>query len=267
MPRHALAGSSFLTQRNCCTAPITGEPFSTSLAASISTAITGSRSATFDDDGFDDLYVCQPAGLPNRLYRNRGDGTFEDITDSAGVGILENTACALFADIDNDGRQDLIVVCTSGPLLFLNQGGGKFREKPNAFQFATPPQGTFTGAAIADYDRDGWLDIYFCLYLYYQGTDQYKYPSPYYDAENGPPNFLMRNQRDGTFRDVTAQTGLDKNNTRYSFCCGWSDYNRDGWPDLYVVNDFGRKNLYRNNGDGTFTDVAARPEWRMSARA
>ena len=109
---------------------------------------------------------------------------------------------------------------------------------------------------MADYDRDGWLDIYFCLYLYYQGTDQYKYPSPYYDAENGPPNFMMRNQRDGTFRDVTAETGLDKNNTRYSFCCGWSDYNRDGWPDLYVVNDFGRKNLYRNNGDGTFTDVA-----------
>ncbi len=109
---------------------------------------------------------------------------------------------------------------------------------------------------MADYDRDGWLDIYFCLYLYYQGTDQYKYPSPYYDAENGPPNFLMLNQRNGTFRDVTSESGLNKNNTRYSFCCGWNDYNRDGWPDLYVVNDFGRKNLYRNNGDGTFTDVA-----------
>ena len=67
---------------------------------------------------------------------------------------------------------------------------------------------------------------------------------------------MMRNNRDGTFRDVTAQTGLNKNNTRYSFCCGWSDFNNDGWPDLYVVNDFGRKNLYRNNGDGTFTDVA-----------
>ena len=67
----------------------------------------------------------------------------------------------------------------------------------------------------------------------------------------------MRNNRDGTFRDVTAASGLNQNNTRYSFCCGWSDYNRDGWPDLYVVNDFGRKNLYRNNGDGTFTDVAA----------
>jgi tetratricopeptide (TPR) repeat protein/peroxiredoxin len=209
-----------------------------------------------DGDGFDDLYVCQPAGLPNRLYRNRGDGTFEDITEASGVGILENTACALFADFDNDGRQDLIVVRTGGPLLFLNQGGGKFRLKPDAFKFATPPQGTFTGAAVADYDRDGWLDIYFCLYIYYQGTDQYKYPSPYYDAENGPPNFMMRNNRDGTFRDVTAESGLDQNNTRYSFCCGWSDYNGDGWPDLYVVNDFGRKNLYRNNGDGTFTDVA-----------
>ena len=209
-----------------------------------------------DDDGFDDLYVCQPAGLPNRLYRNRGDGTFEDITEASGAGVLENTACAFLADIDNDGRQDLIVVCTTGPLLFLNQGGGRFRQRPGAFHFAAPPQGTFTGAAIADYDRDGWLDVYFCLYLYYQGTDQYKYPSPFYDAENGPPNFMMRNQRDGTFRDVTAETGLTQNNTRYSFCCGWTDYNRDGWPDLYVVNDFGRKNLYRNNGDGTFTDVA-----------
>jgi tetratricopeptide (TPR) repeat protein/thiol-disulfide isomerase/thioredoxin len=208
-----------------------------------------------DDDGFDDVYVCQPAGLPNRLFRNRGDGTFEDITESSVLGVLENTACALFADFDNDGRQDVIVVRANGPLLFLNEGGGKFRQKADAFKFSNPPQGTFTGAAVADFDRDGWLDIYFCLYTYYQGTDQYKYPSPYYDAENGPPNFLMRNNRDGTFRDVTAQTGL-KNNPRYSFCCGWNDYNRDGWPDLYVVNDFGRKNLYRNNGDGTFTDVA-----------
>jgi tetratricopeptide (TPR) repeat protein len=212
--------------------------------------------ADVDGDGFDDLYICQPAGLPNRLFRNRGDGTFEDITESSGLGILENTACALFADIDNDGRQDVILVRSDGPLLFLNQGGGKFRRMPDAFQFANPPQGTFTGAAIADYDRDGWLDVYFCLYAYYQGTDQYRYPMPYYDAENGPPNFMMRNNRDGTFRDVTKQCGMDQNNTRFSFCCSWGDYNGDLWPDLYVVNDFGRKNLYRNNGDGTFTDVA-----------
>ena len=209
-----------------------------------------------DGDGFDDLYICQPGGLPNRLYRNRGDGTFEDITDFSGVGVIENTACALFVDINNDGHQDLIVVRSNGPLLFLNDGNGKFHQKADAFQFAKTPQGTFTGAAVADYDRDGWLDIYFCLYVYYQGTDQYKYPTPYYDAENGPPNFMMRNNRDGTFRDVTAETGLNQNNTRYSFCCAWNDFNRDGWPDLYVVNDFGRKNLYRNNGDGTFTDIA-----------
>ena len=210
-----------------------------------------------DNDGFDDVYVCQPAGLPNRLYRNRGDGTFEDITETAGVGILDNTACALFVDIDNDGWQDLIVVRSSGPLLFLNERNGKFRQKPGAFKFANAPQGTFTGAAATDYDRDGWLDIYFCVYAYYQGTDQYKYPLPYYDASNGPPNFMMRNNRDNTFRDVTAEAGLNQNNTRYSFCCAWNDYNGDGWPDLYVVNDFGRKNLYRNNGNGTFTDVAA----------
>ena len=212
--------------------------------------------ADIDDDGYDDLYVCQPAGLPNRLYRNRGDGTFEDLTESSGLGILDNTACALFADFDNDGRQDVVVVRASGPLLFLNQGNGKFQLKPDAFKFVNPPQGTFTGAAIADYDRDGWLDIYFCLYAYYQGTDQYKYPLPYYAAENGPPNFMMKNNRDGSFRDVTKESGLNQNNTRYSFCCAWNDYNNDSWPDLYVVNDFGRKNLYRNNGDGTFIDVA-----------
>src|SRR5258708_2818452 len=215
--------------------------------------------ADIDGDGLDFSYAAATAGLPNRLFRHRGDGTFEDITDSAGVGVLENTACALFADLDNTGREDLIVVRAGGPLLFRNQGLGKFRLQPDAFQFATPPQGTFTGAAIADYDRDGWLDIYFCLYAYYQGTDQYRYPMPYYDAENGPPNFLLRNNRDGTFRDVTKQSGLDQNNTRFSFCCSWGNYRGQpgqSGPDLYVVNDFGRKNLYRNNGDGTFSDVA-----------
>ena len=213
--------------------------------------------ADIDGDGFDDIYVCQPAGLPNRLFRNRGDGTFEDITELSGLGVLENTACAMFADFENSGRQDVIVVRTNGPQLFRNLGGGKFRAKPDAFHFENPPRGTFTGAAIADYDRDGWLDIYFCLYAFYQGTDQYRYPMPYYDADNGPPNFMMRNNRDGTFGDVTKQSGLDQHNNRFSFCCSWGDYNGNQWPDLYVVNDFGRKNLYRANGDGTFTDVAA----------
>jgi len=212
--------------------------------------------ADIDGDGFDDVYVCQPSGLPNRLYRNRGDGSFEDVTESAGVGVLDNCPCALFADLDNNGRQDLIVVRVDGPLLFVNRGDGRFQLKSDAFKFSNPPQGTFTGAALADYDRDGRLDVYFCLYSYYLGLDQYHFPTPYYDAENGPPNFLMHNDGDGTFRDVTAVTGMNQNNNRYSFACGWVDYDGDGWPDCYVANDFGKKNLYRNNGDGTFTDVA-----------
>jgi Flp pilus assembly protein TadD/peroxiredoxin len=211
----------------------------------------------FDGDGFDDLYVCQPAGLPNLLYRNRGDGTFEDVTAKAGVGILDGTSSALFADLNNSGRQDLIVVRTSGPLLYVNRGDGSFELKPEAFHFARAPQGTFTGIAAADYDRDGLLDVYFCLYSFYQGLSDYQFPSPFYDAVNGPPNFLMKNQGGYRFADVTAAAGMDRNNNRYTFTCGWNDYNDDGWPDLYVVNDFGRKVLYHNNGDGTFRDVSA----------
>lgn len=211
----------------------------------------------FDNDGRDDLYVCQPAGLPNRLYRNRGDGTFEDVTESAGVGVLDFTACALFADFENRGLQDLLVVCASGPLLFSNQGNGKFSLRRDAFRFARPPQGAFTHAAIADYDHDGRLDIYFCLYNYYQGLGQYRYPVPYFDARNGPPNYLFHNEGNGTFEDRTEAAGLNIENDRYSFACSWGDSNGDGWPDLYVVNDFGRNNLYRNNGNGTFTAISS----------
>jgi Flp pilus assembly protein TadD/peroxiredoxin len=209
-----------------------------------------------DNDGFDDLYVCQPPGLPNRLYRNRGDGTLEDITDKSGVGLLEGTACALFADFENKGAQDLLVVCATGPQLFVNQGSGKFQRKRDAFKFAQSPQGTFTHAAAADYDGDGKLDIYFCLYSYYLGLDQYHYPAPYFDARNGPPNFLMHNDGDGRFSDRTEAAGLNAENDRYSFACAWGDFTGDGRPSLYVANDFGRNNLYRNNGDEIFTAIS-----------
>lgn len=212
----------------------------------------GVAAADFDNDGFDDFYVCQPAGLPNRLYRNRGDGTFEDVTEHAGVGVLDNTACALFADFENKGLQDLLVVCGTGPLLFLNRGDGTFQLKRNAFQFAQPPQGSFTHAALADYDRDGRLDIYFCTYMYYLGLDQYHYPIPYYDARNGPPNCLFHNQGNATFVEATHAAGLDADNNRYSFACAWGDSNGNGLPDLFIANDFGSSQLYRNNGDGTF---------------
>jgi tetratricopeptide (TPR) repeat protein len=207
----------------------------------------------FDNDGLDDFYVCQPAGLPNLLFRNQGDGTFEDVTEKAGVGVLDNTACALFADFDNRGLQDLLVVCGTGPLLFRNQGGGRFELKRDAFRFERPPQGTFTHAAVADYDRDGRLDIYFCLYMYYLGLDQYHYPIPYYDARNGPPNCLLHNEDNGVFIERTAVTGLDADNDRYSFACAWGDSRANGLPDLFVANDFGSSQIYRNNGDGTFT--------------
>jgi Flp pilus assembly protein TadD len=211
----------------------------------------------YDNDGFDDIYVCQPAGLPNRLYRNRGDGTFTDVTEKAGVGVLDATSSAIFADLRNSGLQDLIVVRANGPLLFLNAGDGTFHLKPDAFHFANPPQGSFTAVSVADYDLDGLLDVYFCLYSYYQGLSEYQFPTPFYDARNGPPNFLFKNRGNGLFEDVTVATGMNKSNDRYTLACSWNDYNQDGHPDLYVVNDFGRKVLYRNNGNGTFTDVSA----------
>src|SRR6185437_4037588 len=109
----------------------------------------------------------------------------------------------------------------------------------------------------ADYDHDGRLDIYFCLYNYYLGLDQYHYPAPYFDARNGPPNFLMHNDGDGTFVDHTEAAGLNVENDRYSFACARGDMNGNGWPDLYVANDFGRSNLYRNNGDGSFAAISS----------
>jgi tetratricopeptide (TPR) repeat protein len=216
----------------------------------------GIAAGDFDGDGRDDIYICQPSGLPNRLYRNRGDGTFEDVTERARVGVLDASACAIFADFENRGLQDLLVVRDSGPLLFLNQGNGKFVPRPDAFAFAKDPQGTFTHAAVADYDRDGRLDIYFCLYTYYLGLDQYHYPSPYFDARNGPTNFLFRNEGNARFVDRTEAAGLNAENDRFSFACAWGDISGSGGPDLYVANDFGRSNLYSNNGDGTFAAVS-----------
>ncbi len=211
----------------------------------------------FDNDSFDDFYVCQPAGLPNRLFRNRGDGTFEDVTEKSGLGVLDNTACAIFADFENKGLQDLLVVCGTGPLLYLNQGNGTFRLKRDAFRFARQPQGTFTHAAVADYDGDGRLDVYFCLYMYYLGLDQYHYPIPYYDARNGPPNCLFHNEGNATFVETTEAAGMNRDNDRYTFACAWGDSNGNGLPDLFVSNDFGTSQLYRNKGDGTFAVVSA----------
>jgi Tfp pilus assembly protein PilF len=216
-----------------------------------------------DGDGLDDLYVAQPAGLPNRLYRARGDGTFEDVTERAGLGVLDDTAQSLFADVDNDGDQDLVLATGTAPLLFLNDGTGRFSIAAEAFRFERPLQGSLTSIAMADYDRDGFLDLYLCVYAYFYGAGEDKAgtPMPYYDARNGPPGILFRNDGRGRFVEVTTQAGLGVGNDRYHFAAAWADYNGDGWPDLLVANDFGTKNLYRNrgaqNGTVTFEDVAA----------
>ncbi|HEX7086048.1 MAG TPA: FG-GAP-like repeat-containing protein [Vicinamibacterales bacterium] len=216
-----------------------------------------------DGDGLDDLYVAQPSGLPNRLFRARGDGTFEDITERAGLAVLDDTAQSLFADVDNDGDQDLVIATGTRPLLFVNEGTGRFAPVPDAFRFARPLQGALTSMAMADYDRDGFLDLYLCVYSYFYGAGEEKAgtPAPYYDARNGPPAVLFRNDGTGRFVDVTEQAGLEAGNDRYHFAAAWADVDGDGWPDLYVANDFGTNNLYRNrgrvNGTVTFEDVAA----------
>ncbi len=137
------------------------------------------------------------------------DGAAEDIASKSGLDILDETTCALFLDLRNSGRQDLIVLRSSGPLLFLNRGDGTFYEKPDAFRFKSRPQGSFTGMAAADYDRDGRVDVYLCTYVYFRSEDQYQYPAPYHDARNGPPNFLFRNlltADGGAFEDVTGES-------------------------------------------------------------
>ena len=211
----------------------------------------------FDGDGFEDLYVSQPGGLPNRLYRNNGDGTFSDRTRSAGLDVLDDTSMSLFGDLDNDGDQDLILIGAT-PMLFRNGGAGAFAFVPESgLDVSSDQAAMLTGAALADYDLDGDLDLYVCAYDFWQAGAEYDAPTPYYDAVNGPPNLLFRNDGSGSFEEVSRSAGLEPTNNRFSFAAAWGDYDDDGDPDLYVANDFGRNNLYSNNGDGTFEDRAA----------
>jgi hypothetical protein len=151
--------------------------------------------------------------------------------------VLDDTAQSLFADIDNDGDQDLVLATGTRPLLFVNDGKGRFANVADAFQFARPLQGVLTSIAMADYDRDGFLDLYLCVYSYFFGAaeDKAGTPAPYYDARNGPPGVLFRNDGRGRFIDATRETGLDEGNDRYHFAAAWADYDGDGWQDLLVA--------------------------------
>ncbi|MBI4600858.1 MAG: VCBS repeat-containing protein [Planctomycetes bacterium] len=213
----------------------------------------------FDSDGWEDLYLAQPAGLPNRLLRSRRDGTFEDVTEEAGVGVLDTTGGSLFADLDSDGDQDLVVVTSLETLLFENRGKGRFAlPRPCGLETAGREGASSMGCTAADHDRDGDLDLYIFSYVFWAGAGSKthsSYPYPYHDAQNGAPNFLFRNDGRLRFEDVTREVGLDANNRRFSLAASWCDYDADGDPDLYVANDFGKNNLYRNDG-GAFRDVA-----------
>ncbi len=212
-----------------------------------------------DGDGLEDLYVAQPQGLPNRLYRNRGDGTFEDISRESRVDLLERTSLGLFGDADNDGDQDLFVVIHNWTVvLLLNDGHGRFELSRASFERKDGADATLSSASLADYDNDGDLDLYVTCYRYFDAPGEdttLALPYPYHDATNGPPNILFRNRGDGTFEDVTKSAGFDRGNDRFSFSSSWGDFNNDGWLDLYVANDFGRNNLYQNFGKGRFLEV------------
>lgn len=231
-----------------------------SLDAALGVSVYGHQGVSlgdFDGDGLEDLYISQPGGLPNRLFRNQGDGTFADATRRAGLDVLDETSMSLFGDLDNDGDQDLLLIGAE-PMLFRNAGDGSFDFEPESgLEPSADRAAMFTGAALADYDLDGDLDLYVCAYDFWQSGGEYDAPTPYYDAVNGPPNLLFRNDGNGSFEEVSEQAGLEPTNNRFSFAAAWGDYDSDGDPDLYVANDFGRNNLYRNDGDGRFTDVAA----------
>jgi hypothetical protein len=202
-------------------------------------------------DGLDDVYVAMGEGLPNKLLVRQPDGTVRDEAASAGVDWLDGTAGVLLVDLDNDGDRDLL--CAIGPVIVYcqNDGTGKFTPV-RGLRAGTPA--AFYGLAAADYDLDGDLDIYATRYVKVRyGVSA---PVPYHDANNGPRNHLLRNDGAGGFTDVTLPVGLDVNNRRFSLAAVWTDYDHDGDPDLYVTNDFGRNNLYRNDG-GKFKDVAA----------
>lgn len=197
----------------------------------------------YDGDAKPDVFVVSKTG-PNRLFRNLGGFKFEDVTERAGaagpLGAWKQGA--IFADVDNDGRPDLYVCRFGAPnLLYINQGDGTFREEAAARGLALSDASSM--AAFCDYDRDGWLDVYVQTNL----LDGERRP-------NGQRDRLYRNNGDGRFTEVTDRAGITGDTQGHS--ATWWDFDEDGWPDLYVANDFKDPDqFYRNNGNGTFTNV------------
>ena len=209
---------------------------------------TGVAVGDVDGDGRPDIFVVSKTGS-SRLFRNLGDWKFADVTQQAGISEPGKpgawTQGAAFADVNNDGRLDLYLCRFGAPnLLFMNQGDGTFREEAAARGLAVVDASGM--GAFCDYDRDGWLDVYVQTNL----LDAVKAP-------NGQGDYLFHNRGDGTFENVTDRAGIRGEGMGHSLI--WWDQDGDGWPDLYVGNDYSAPDvLYHNNRDGTFTNVLDR---------
>ncbi len=205
---------------------------------------TGVAIGDFDGDGRPDIFVVCKTG-PNHLFRNLGDFHFEDVTDRAGVaGPVDAWKQGVaFADINNDGLLDLYICRFNAPnLLYINQGDGTFKELAHAYGLDVVDACGM--AAFCDYDRDGLLDVYIQTNL----LDGIGHPK-------GQRDYLFHNRGNGTFENVTDRAGIFGETQGHTAI--WWDYDNDGWPDLYVANDFATPDqLYHNNGNGTFTYLA-----------
>lgn len=230
----------------------------------------GSGGAVFDydNDGHVDIYLVNwgpldgvtkaPPGTPrepNRLYRNRGDGTFEDVTAKAGLEAGGYGSAAATGDIDNDGHVDLYIANIGRNLLYRNRGDGTFEDITDRSGAGDTSAGI--SAVFLDYDRDGWLDLYVGNYLTYIPEKESEqnpgaYPGPL--AYAGQANVLYRNRGDGTFEDVTRQAGLYSPGQRGMSVSAF-DCDRDGDVDLYVSNDDTPNQLWLNDGRGHFTEI------------
>jgi hypothetical protein len=228
----------------------------------------------FDRDGWLDVYLVNsltvatagnPRAARSGLWRNRGDGTFTDVTEAAGVGYPGWGMGAATGDFDNDGWDDLYVTCFGPNRLYRNNGNGTFADVTASAAVGDPRWSA--GAAFADYDNDGRLDLFVANYVNLRLDALPEFGAGKYCQFQGLPvqcgprglpgagDSLYRNNGDGTFSDVSSKAGVADAAGRFGMGVAWSDFNRDGRVDLFVANDTGPNFLYRNNGDGTFTDV------------
>jgi hypothetical protein len=204
-----------------------------------------------DGDDLEDLYLCQPGGLPNLLLRQQTDGKLVDISAAAGVDWLDNSTGALLVDLDNDGDRDLAVATQWAFLVMENDGKGKFSLRTRLANV-----GLGYSPTAADYDLDGDVDLFVLRYVKDSNDiGDFPTPHPFHDARNGGENVLLENQGNFRFADVTDAQGLGVDNCRFSFAASWEDYDNDGDLDVYVANDFGPNSLLRNDR-GRFIDVS-----------